>query len=145
MTINIEITQNPINSDLAALHAESFSHSWSEEEFADMLRTAGTKAFVHECGFGLIRLVADEAELLTIAVRPEARGQGVGKALLEAMLNYLAEQKAELFFLEVRESNQAAIRLYEKAGFSQVAQRKNYYTHEDGTQETAFVMRCSIK
>jgi ribosomal protein S18 acetylase RimI-like enzyme len=74
-------------------------------------------------GFALYRLVAGEGELLNLAVDPKARRGGVGSALLTHMMGL-----AELWHLEVRESNAAAIALYQAAGFSQVGRRAEYYS-----------------
>ena len=84
--------------------------------------------------------MADEAELLTIAVEPRWRGKGVGRALMEAVFADLMMSPASRMFLEVDEQNLAAIRLYEKLGFSTISSRKGYYPRADGSAATALVM-----
>ncbi len=78
-------------------------------------------------GFLVAQYVAAEWELENIVVAPTERQKGVGKRLLEALLASAREANSVAVFLEARESNGAARRLYEKAGFQQVGRRKNYY------------------
>ena len=72
--------------------------------------------------------VLDERDVCNIATVPEFRGRGVGKALTLALIESARESGASVIMLEVRKSNAAAIALYEKAGFTLVGQRKNFYT-----------------
>ena len=74
-----------------------------------------------------------------MAVDPNQQGQGLGYELLTASLNLLKNNPIQIF-LEVRESNTAAIKLYEKADFHQIDLRKNYYPKADGTREHAIIM-----
>jgi [ribosomal protein S18]-alanine N-acetyltransferase len=78
-------------------------------------------------GFLVARLVATDLEILNIAVHPQHRRSRVATALLDKLLISPAAAKAENIFLEVRESNRAAIRFYEKHGFKQAGHRKDYY------------------
>jgi ribosomal-protein-alanine N-acetyltransferase len=73
-------------------------------------------------------LVADQAHINNLAVRPELRGRGLGTQLLEAVIAEAAHLGAAVLTLEVRASNAPAIRLYQHAGFKKVGERKNYYT-----------------
>ena len=87
----------------------------------------GYPSIVAECedrllGFAMYRVVAGEGELLNLAVDPLARRTGVGRALLQEMMHL-----AEVWHLEVRESNAAAIALYDSLGFRQVGRRSGYY------------------
>ena len=72
-------------------------------------------------------LAADEGEILNLAVAEEARGVGIGTALLEASLAWLAGRRVAKVYLEVRRSNAAAIAMYHRAGFATVSVRKDYY------------------
>jgi ribosomal-protein-alanine N-acetyltransferase len=92
-------------------------------------------------GFALGRVQADQAEILTIAVRPGARGQGVGRALLNALLTEAAKRGALDLFLEVAEPNAAARALYAGAGAKEVGRRRRYYA--DGAD--ALVLRLSVE
>jgi ribosomal-protein-alanine acetyltransferase len=80
-------------------------------------------------GFIIGRQVADEAEILNLAVSASLRRQGQARALVERLLLAFREHSVRIVFLEVRESNSAAIVLYEKLGFLLVGQRPSYYHH----------------
>ena len=95
-------------------------------------------------GFVLARLAADEAEILTIAVQPSARGRGVGRALLLANFRQAANAGARTLFLEVDEDNRAALALYKRLGFVRVGERVGYYRKKDGGRTTAVVMRRAL-
>jgi ribosomal-protein-alanine N-acetyltransferase len=126
---------------LAAVHATAFAASWTEEEFADLLRQPGVFSVAEPAGFVLIRLVLDEAEILTLAVRPEARGEGLGARLLERGVVLAAQGGAVRLFLEVAESNAAARALYDRAGFEPIGRRKGYY---DGGRTDALVLGLDL-
>lgn len=96
-------------------------------------------------GFLLGRSIAGEAELLTLAVDPEARRQGIGRRLVEAFLQKSCETKAETAFLEVSSENQAAITLYEATGFRQAGKRRAYYHSPDGRAVDALVLQHDLK
>lgn len=132
---------------VARLHALGFYRGWPREEFAAYLAdTAATPAFVacdakrRIAGFAMLRLAADEAELLTIAVEPKWRGKGVGAALLRAAFEDLMMSPARRLFLEVAADNLAAIALYRGHGFAEIGRRKGYYPRSDGAPATALVM-----
>jgi ribosomal-protein-alanine N-acetyltransferase len=73
------------------------------------------------------RTAGDEAEVLDVAVDPVARGRGIGRALLADALRGLGKGGARRAYLEVRESNTVALRLYESLGFRRVGRRRGYY------------------
>jgi ribosomal-protein-alanine N-acetyltransferase len=114
---------------MARLHAASFTlpAPWSEGEFAATLASPFNFALIRETGFLLGKVVAGEAELLTIAVDPAARRQGTGRALVEAFLAEARRRDAETAFLEVAETNAAARSVYDAAGFGQTGRRRGYY------------------
>jgi len=87
-------------------------------------------------GFITARLAADEIEILNLGVAPDARRHGIATALLKAAMSWGTENHAQKVFLEVRVSNSAAIRFYERAGFQTVGRRAKYYTSpiEDALQ-----------
>jgi len=93
-------------------------------------------------GFAVARLVTDEAEILNFAVKKVFRRRGIGQRLIEALLNQLHEQGATRVFLEVRESNAAAIAFYRKLGFENVGRRPAYYQQPD---EAAFIMEAQLQ
>ena len=126
---------------MAACHAASFDRGWSRSEIADLLNTPGACAVVMENtpenGFALARIGADEAELLTIAVAPQARRQGLGAALLSALERACAEAGAVALYLDVSVKNAAARRLYARSAYEEVGFRPGYYA--DGSD--ALLMR----
>jgi len=130
--------------ELAALHAQAFAHPWSEAEFADLLAQAGVFAVVEPDGFILIRVVLDEAEILTLAVRPDARRAGLGGRLTGQGAVKAAQAGAVRLFLEVAEDNAAARALYARAGFEQIGRRKAYYTAPDGGRTDALVLAVDL-
>jgi ribosomal-protein-alanine N-acetyltransferase len=146
MPINIEITNIPNADTLSAIHTACFAHGWSAREFTDMLAVRGTMAFIAEgkTGFALARHVGDDVEIITLGVLQAHRGKGIGKALVMALRQWAAEQRASAVFLEVRASNIAALELYHKIGFGLLSRRKDYYRNVDGSSEDAIVMRYRL-
>jgi len=120
---------------LAALHASSFSSPWDVAAFADLMTQAGVFAAATEAGFILCRVILDEAEILTLAVRPEARGHGLGGRLTASAARLARTAGAERLFLEVAEDNLAALALYDRAGFVQTGLRKAYYETPAGRMD----------
>ncbi len=128
---------------LAALHQAAFTteEAWDAAFLAGQMAQPGVAALTDEaCGFVLLRVAADEAEILTIAVHPHARRRGLGRALLEAAAVEAAARGAATLFLEVSECNKPARYLYDAAGFSEVGRRPRYYT--DGS--TALVLQRTL-
>ncbi len=128
--------------DLAALHGRVFAvpRPWSATEFADFLARPDCFLLTEPSGFLLGRVVAGEAELLTLAVAPEARRVGHGRRLVDAFLDRSRRLGADSAFLEVAADNLPAIALYQRAGFAVVGRRKAYYACPDGTCADALVM-----
>lgn len=144
--LHVEPAETQDAQRLAQLHQQGFFRGWPVADFIGFLADRSTPAYVacdarrRIAGFALIRLVADESELLTIAVDPKWRGKGVGKALLDAVFADLMMSPARKMFLEVDAGNRPAIKLYEKLGFSTISSRKGYYAKPDGSAATALVM-----
>ena len=103
---------------LAALHARCFTmpRPWSEAEFAELLESPHAFLVTAPGGFLLGRVIAGEAELLTVAVAPESRRRGTGRALLQAFSEAARARAADTAFLEVAEDNAPARALYRAAG-----------------------------
>lgn len=129
---------------LAALHAEAFSAPWDARAFADLLAQPGVLLRIEADGFILIRVVLDEAEILTLAVRPGARRQGLGRRLVERACVAAKDAGAETLFLEVAEDNAAARALYARAGFVEIGRRKAYYAGPDGRRIDALVLHRDL-
>src|SRR5690606_38411324 len=109
---------------LAALHAACFPDAWDAAAITGLLATPGTFAFAHDDGFVLARVAGDEAEILTLAVAPAARGRGLGRALLQAVIRKARELGSQSLFLEVGTDNPTALTLYAGLGFTRVGMRK---------------------
>lgn len=123
----------------------TFGEAWTAAQLTGMLDLAGTLLItaqrdnmVH--GFGLIRVIVGESELLLLAVKRDARGRGLGMAILEECLTAARSRSAEAMFLEVRDGNDA-IRLYRRAQFEQYNARPDYYVGKDGVRRTALSLR----
>ncbi len=128
---------------LPALHAAAFppAEAWGADAIRLMLEMPGTFALLQPGeGFVMARVAADEAEILTLAVVPEARRRGVGGALLAGALAAAAARGAVAMFLEVSERNAAARALYAAAGFTPAGRRRRYYA--DGAD--ALVLRRDL-
>lgn len=95
-------------------------------------------------GFAICHCVLDEATLFNIAIAPNFQGQGFGKFLLNALIEKLRQQNIVTLWLEVRQSNHTALKLYQQFGFNQVDIRKNYYPTSDGKRENAIIMALSL-
>ena len=132
---------------LAAIHAQAFEAPWTAEALAELLAAPGVFALAvwdgaEAVGFILMRVVADEAEVLTLAVGPEHRRRGIGRALVEAGL--LQAGQAEAVFLEVAQDNTPAIGLYERAGFAPAGRRPAYYARKNGLAADALLLRKTL-
>ena len=124
---------------LASLHAACFPQPWGAAALSALLVTPGTFAYAHEDGFVMARAAAGESEILTLAVAPQARGKGLGRALLQAAISKARLMGAETMFLEVGVENPAALALYAGLGFAKVGSRKGYYSGTD-----ALVLRLPL-
>jgi [ribosomal protein S18]-alanine N-acetyltransferase len=125
---------------------QSFSTPWRESTFRGLLRRLDTDMLCAVqgeflVGYAVAWTVADQSELGNVAVAPEARGWGVGRLLVQAMIERLRYRGTAECFLEVRESNQVAQRLYHNHGFEVVGRRRAYYS--DPTED-ALVMRLTL-
>ena len=129
---------------LAQLHAQAFDHPWSAAEFTSLLDSPGAFAIAEDHGFVLARAIAGEAEIITLAVTPAARRQGLASRLMEQAVVRAIALDAEAMFLEVAEDNHAAARLYGGLGFEIAGRRVGYYRRADAPPVDALVMRLSL-
>lgn len=133
---------------LAAIHAEAFPDpheaGWSAAAFAELLGGPGAFAVEQADGFILMRAVADEAEILTLAVRPSARRAGLGGRLVGEGVLAAAARGAARVFLEVAEDNAAARALYARAGFVEAGRRPAYYAAADGGRRDALLLALDL-
>ena len=130
--------------DLAVLHAAAFAQPWDAAAIADLLAGPGVFAFAAHSGFVLARAAGGEAEILTLAVKPSARGQGLGRALMQAAARHAATLGAGTLFLEVGTDNPAALALYTSLGLARVGTRKGYYASHSQTSGDALVLKAAL-
>ncbi len=129
---------------LAAIHAEAFDSPWSVEAFAVLLSQPGVILQGGADGFVLVRIVAGEAEILTLAVRPGVRRTGVATRLLEQATAQVVALGGDRLFLEVAEDNAAARALYRRLGFESVGRRPRYYARADGPEIDALLLARNL-
>lgn len=132
----------PVAERLSRVMADAFAareRGWSAAEIAALAETPGVAILDADEAFAMIRTVAGEAELLTIAVAPAAQGRGVGRALLDQALARAAGAASRLF-LEVGVTNDPARALYAAAGFRPAGRRKSYVRRADGALEDALIL-----
>lgn len=140
--------------DVADLHAESFSPGWSEDEILRLARRPGGGVWLARAegrgrdrplGFLILSRVADEAEIISVGVARKARRKGVGDALVRHAIREAQAARAAHLFLEVDETNTAAVALYRRLGFRQVGERKSYYRGGEGEASRALVMSLALR
>jgi len=118
---------------IVKIEQECISPPWTECSLAGELGSpdaffAAAAENGEPVGFCIAKIAGDEAELYQIAVTASARRRGTALALMEAMFEWLSGRSISRVFLEVRKSNAPAIALYERCGFTELCERKNYYT-----------------
>jgi ribosomal-protein-alanine N-acetyltransferase len=134
---------------LARAHASAFAAPWPPEAFTALMGTPGVFAMAAvdgaPIGLILMRAIAGEAEVLTLAVEPAHRRRGVARALLRAGLAQAVAMGAEEAFLEVAADNSGALALYREEGFEEAGHRNGYYRRQDGEAVDAVVLRRTLK
>ncbi len=137
--------------DLAGLHKDLFEQPWDESSVADLLRHPGSISFLarlgqplQTAGFIMGQLAADEAEILSLGVRKDRQRHGIGRKLVEAMVRTARKAEARRLFLEVAESNPAAIALYKGVGFAEIGRRKGYYARAGAPPEDALMLALAL-
>ena len=124
----------------------AFSHPWTRGIFLDGLGKYQIWLMFEgeqQVGHGVVQIILDEAHLLNITVKPESQGRGLGLMLLEQLMKRAYEINGRECFLELRDSNRSAYRLYERYGFNEIGRRRDYYPAVGG-REDAIVMACTL-
>ncbi len=138
---------------LAQIHGHCFPHSWSAGTFETFLKNSVHRAYVAHVpgtdeiavGFTLVRTIAKEAEILSIAVLPEHSGRGIATGLLYRICEILESERVEKIFLEVGRDNKSARALYRKLGFKAVGSRQAYYKGRSGDERSdAIILEKSL-
>lgn len=140
------------NQDLATLveiHGACFADGWSVEALEALLAAPASMAIIAEVdhivvGFALVRMAADEAEILTICLDPTWQRRKIGGKLLDSLISLLRDYRLAALFLEVAEDNIGAINLYLGRGFIKVGGRKSYYARWDGPHIDALVLKLAL-
>ena len=132
---------------LGELHARAFDKAWSAIEIAKLMENSAVFALISRGtdaqGFVMAWAAAGDAELLTVAVVPEARRKGVGASLVTSAGVAALVRGAASMHLEVAEDNTAARALYAKLGYEEAGRRHAYYAGEGGSVD-AIVMRRNL-
>ncbi len=131
---------------MAAIHRAALRdmRPWSEAEFAALLAQQAVFARGDRRAFALVRVAADEAELLSIATHPDHRRAGLACAVMRAWRDEAARRGAARGFLEVAADNPAALALYRKCGFAICATRPRYYRRDAAPAVDALVLECAL-
>lgn len=133
---------------MTAAFADRYGEAWTRSQCAGILPMTGVKLILAEdgkdkvVGFSLYRTIADDAELLLLAVDPNSQRKGIGRDLLGYFIEDAKKNGAARIHLEVRDGN-PAIGLYEAAGFEQANRRRNYYHGRGGGQFDALTFILS--
>lgn len=153
--LQIRVTTQPAEPEIAAAmrvmtaaFPPEFGEAWSAPQMTAMMRLPGSILAVGRLGetpvgFGLLRSVVGEAELLLLAVHPEHRGRSYGRRLLDRCMTEAEGSGAETMFLEVRSGN-PAVHLYRKAGFRQYSMRRDYYSGSNGHRYDALSFKIIL-
>lgn len=134
---------------VAGIEADAFPFPWTRGNFLDSL-TSGYPAWVlraHDgklLGYFLLMNAVDELHILNITVRPDLQGRGLGRILLDKIIQLARKDGMKSVLLEVRPSNQRALQVYRHVGFAQIGLRKNYYPAGAAAREDAIVMRLPL-
>ena len=131
---------------VARLEGQIFSAPWSEQGFSDTLAMENVLFLVANdgeevCGYCGVYLAADEGEITNVAVARPYRRRGIAERLVRALIEKTASYGIQNYILEVRISNDAAIKLYEKIGFKRCAVRRGFY---EKPREDACVMHYHV-
>ncbi|MFT7593807.1 MAG: ribosomal-protein-alanine N-acetyltransferase [Paracoccaceae bacterium] len=132
--------------DMAATHAAAFTQArpWSAAEFTKLLDHPLCFATGDARCFTLVRVVADEAELLTIATHPDHQRQGLARAVMADWQATAQARGAARGFLDVAADNSAAIALYQSSGYEISGQRRGYYRRAGHPAVDALLMSCAF-
>jgi ribosomal-protein-alanine N-acetyltransferase len=132
---------------VAAVERASYLFPWSDGVFRDCVRVGYMCRVVESAdeiiGYGIMSFGAGEAHILNVCIRSDQRGTGMGRRLMNFLLDRAREEYMQEVFLEVRPSNAIAIRLYETLGFARIGVRKSYY-QATGGREDALVYKLDL-
>ncbi len=134
---------------VAALERSAYEYPWSPGIFRDCLLAGYTGVVVEQQGevvaYAIMSIAAGEAHLLNLCVATNARRRGLGRQLLDTMLQRAAAAGADRLHLEVRPSNDAALELYLKTGFERIGVRRRYYRAAGGSEDAVLLARSLLR
>lgn len=135
--------------EVCALENSVFPHPWSRANFVDSLASGYDAWVVRDqpgklAGYFLLMYACDEAHLLDVAVAADRQGEGLGRWLLDRAVQRARQHGTQSILLEVRPSNERALQVYRKYGFTEIGRRKGYYPAHEGKREDAIVMRFQL-
>lgn len=133
-------------SGVMVVELRNYPFPWTKGIFLDCLRV-GYSCWVYErkneiVGYGVLSLGAGEAHVLNLSIDPLNQGKGLGRHLLQHLIDIAQQRGADTAFLEVRPSNKAAVQLYLSVGFNQVGSRRNYYPAVGGREDALIFARA---
>nr|WP_232534509.1 ribosomal protein S18-alanine N-acetyltransferase [Mycoavidus sp. B2-EB] len=135
--------------EVMALECMAYTFPWSQANFVDALENHNIGICMRDSrgallGYCVLMPAVDEMQLLNLCIIPALQGQGLGQALLKVAIQSTRTAKLRRLLLEVRLSNQNALRLYQKFGFTVIGRRKEYYLAQHGVREDALVMQLTL-
>jgi ribosomal-protein-alanine N-acetyltransferase len=141
------MTEEDIEAVLA-IERRAYTYPWSEGIFRDCLRVGYCCRVCEQdgrlAGYAVMTTGAGEAHILNLCVAPPLQGQGIGRFMLRHMLELARGHGADTVLLEVRPSNQAALKLYADMGFNEVGVRKAYYPAAKGKEDAIILARSLL-
>lgn len=145
--VNINTVTRPMRADdldaIMQIEVANFPYPWSRGNFSDSLNS-GYSCWVlmldnKIIGYAILMMILDEVHLLNISVDKAFQGMGLGRDLLEHMMQIGRDHGGANMFLEVRPSNTSALSLYESIGFNEMAIRRNYYPAKQGREDAVLM------
>jgi len=129
-----------------AIERQAYAFPWTEGIFHDCLRVGYRCRVLEQEGdilaYGISSIAAGESHILNLCVQPSMRRQGLGRQLLDYLMDEAQRSQVEMMLLEVRISNAAAIGMYQQAGFNEIGLRQNYYPAGDGKEDALLMARA---
>ena len=127
------------------IETRAYAFPWTAGIFRDCMG-AGYSCYVLEMNaeiiaYAVMSVGAKEAHILNICVNPDLRGEGYGYVLMDKLVAIARQLQADMMFLEVRPSNEAARRLYDKLGFNEIGIRRNYYPAAQGREDALILAK----
>ena len=142
---NVRVMMDVDVTAIMNIETRAYGFPWTAGIFRDCMG-AGYCCYVMEknnviIAYAVMSVAAKEAHILNICVNPDVRGAGYGYALMDKLIELARQLNADMMFLEVRPSNTAACRLYDKLGFNEIGVRRNYYPAEQGREDALILAK----